>query len=63
MPPTEQAPEPPGAPGPCRTSEFAAVQFEHAPGDKAANLTKIRDFAATDPEEDTRTVRFGKTGQ
>ena len=41
----------------------AAVQFEHAPGDKAANLTKIRDFAATDPEEDTRTVRFGKTGQ
>ena len=36
----------------------AAVQFQHHPGDKTANLSTVRSFAAQAAEEDCRVVAF-----
>jgi predicted amidohydrolase len=41
-----------------RNLRVAAVQMEHAPGDKAANLAKIRTFAAKAAEQGVEIVAF-----
>ena len=44
-----------------KDTKVASVQFEHVPGDKRANLEKVRRFTAEATEQDVELVVFPET--